>query len=137
MKNKIVLFVDALINLILGILLLLFSPRLASYLGIPCSNTGFYPTILGGVLIGITIALFVEAMRKDKSSYTGLGLIGAICINICGGIVLTLWLILGDLDLSARGEIILWSLAMILVIISGIELLFNIEIVRHNSRHGK
>ena len=48
----------------------------------------------------------------------GLGLGGAICINLCGGIVLALWLIAGDLSLPLRGLVLLWGLVVILVGIS-------------------
>ncbi|MEJ2568031.1 MAG: hypothetical protein P8Z50_04050, partial [candidate division WOR-3 bacterium] len=83
--------------------------------------------ILGAALIGIAIALLIEAFKKEKSIYTGLGLTGAISINLCGGVVLTLWLIFGGLKIPLRGQIFLWTLAFILVIISSVELIFNIK----------
>lgn len=127
MRKKITLLIDALINLILGILLLGFSPRLCIFLGVPKSNTNFYPNILGGILIGITLALIIEAFRKNENVLVGLGLTGAICINICAGLVLTLWLIFGELNLPLRGEIFLWSLAAILLVISSFEFVFNVK----------
>lgn len=115
------LLVDAAINIALGVALLSFRP-LAGWLGVPPSETAFYPTILGGVLFGIGIALFVEARRRPNA-LVGLGLGGAIAINLCGGAVLTVWLIAGDLELPLRGRVFLWVLAIILVGISAIELL--------------
>jgi hypothetical protein len=131
MKIKITLLVDSIINLILGILLLAFNPKLCNLLGIPNSNTNFYPNILGAVLIGITLALAFEAFRKKDNPFIGLGIMGAICINILGGLVLISWLIFGELNLPLRGEIILWILALCLIIISGFELVFNIKVSRH------
>jgi hypothetical protein len=115
-----VLFIDGLVNLVLGIALLFFDP-LAGWLGVPASSTTFYPTILGAVLIGIGIALFWEALRRDEQ-LVGLGLGGAVAINLCGGLALTVWLIFGDLELPLRGQLILWGLASILVLISLVEL---------------
>jgi hypothetical protein len=69
-----------------------------------------------------------------NGKYVGLGLIGAISINLCGGIVLTLWLIFGRLALPVRGRIFLWSLAFVLVVLSGAELIFSLRENRRNSR---
>ena len=120
---KTVLSIDALINFVLGILLLFFSPVLAEWLGIPSSSTAFYPNILGAVFIGITIALLINVFGKKDGVSDGLGLTGAISINLCGGIVLAAWLFFGNLRLPAKGYIILWLLVLILIIVSVIELI--------------
>jgi hypothetical protein len=120
---KTVLFIDAIINFILGILLLLFSPLFIEWLGIPSSSTAFYPNILGAVFIGITIALLINVFGKKDGVSDGLGLTGAISINLCGGIVLAAWLSFGNLRLPAKGYIFLWLLVLVLIIISLIELI--------------
>ena len=80
------------------------------------------------MFLGITIALIIEVYRKDsKNSTSGLGLIGAVCINLCGGIVLLLWLVFGDLGLPAKGYIFLGSLALMLLLISTVELLYAVR----------
>jgi hypothetical protein len=126
MRKTITLLIDALLNLILGILLLSFNPGLAVFLGVPYSSTNFYPNILGAVFIGITLALIIEAAGKKKETI-GLGLIGAICINMCGGVVLLLWLVFGNLGLPLYGKIFLWSLALVLLVLSSIELIFTLK----------
>lgn len=120
--SKIILTVDAVINFVLGLLLLFFSSSIVTRLGIPPSPSGFYPNILGAVFIGITIALLLGASGKGESRNSGLGLFGAIAINFCGGSVLALWLIFGHLDLPARGLALLWSLVAVLIVISAAEL---------------
>jgi hypothetical protein len=125
--KRLTLLVDAFINLLLGVLLLAFSPKIVYFLGIPSTDNNFYPTILGAVLFGISIALIIEAYRKNTNASAGLGLIGAICINICGGIVLLLWLLFGGLNLPAKGLVFLWTLDIILVVISTIELFLNLK----------
>ena len=119
---KIILIVDAAINFALGILLLLFSSSVVTTLGIPPSSSGFYPNILGAVFIGITIALLIGASGKGDIRRSGLGLFGAIAINLCGGSALALWLIFGHLDLPARGLAFLWSLVAVLIVLSTAEL---------------
>lgn len=120
--QKAILLVDFIINLILGILLVAYSNKLAVYLGVPEVESSFYPNILGGVFIGISVALFIEFLNKTEGKTSGLGLMGAIAINLCGGLVLIIWLIFGDLMLPVRGLIILWSLGVLLIVLSGFEL---------------
>ncbi|HUX94180.1 MAG TPA: hypothetical protein VMV47_00495 [Bacteroidales bacterium] len=126
MNRKTTLSIDALINLTLAILLLLFSPKMADFFGIPSANNNFYPNILGAVFFGITIALIIEAFRNpSNNNKVGLGLIGAVCINLSGGFVLLLWLVFGNMSLPLKGNLFLWTLDLILLLISTIEL-FNI-----------
>ena len=126
MKKRIVLLIDAGINFILGILLLTFSPFIINLLGVPSADNHFYPTILGGIFIGITIALVIEAFKK-QTNITGLGLVGAVSINISGGLVLLFWLLTGHLELPKKGFIFLWTLDIILLVISSIELIVNLR----------
>ena len=117
MNSKKVLFLDAIINLILGILLLTFSQPIVKFLGVPNTDQYFYPNILGG-------ALLIECYRKSDS-FIGLGLGGAISINMCGGLILALWLLFGNLTIPIGGKIFLWILVVILVGISCIELIIH------------
>ncbi len=124
-KASIALIVDAIINYALGILCILY-PFVAETIGVPTVENSFYPTILGAVLIGIGIALTIECYRK-QGGLVGLGLGGAVAINLSGGIVLILWLIFGDLNIPLRGHFFLWFLAIILVGISLVELFIHLK----------
>jgi hypothetical protein len=104
----------------LGIILVAYSKALIQYFGLPVTETRFYPNILGAVLVGIVIALLIEYYRKER---VGLGIGGAISINLTGGIVLFLWLISGRLNLPLHGTIILWILFFVLIGISLLELI--------------
>ena len=117
---RLLLSVDAVVNLLLGVLLLFFPARLVEMIGIPASEHSFYPSILGAVLFGIGLALLIQ-----NKSHGGLGLIGAVAINLCGGIVLAIWLVFGSLALPTRGLALLWTLVVILVCLSAIELFVN------------
>ena len=122
------LMVDAIINYTLGILCILY-PFIAETIGVPIVKNSFYPTILGAVLFGIGIALTIECYRKE-GGMIGLGLSGAVAINLSGGLVLLLWLIFGDLNIPYRGHFFLWSLAIILVGISLIEIFIHLKLKR-------
>ena len=116
-----VLLIDAVINLLLGVVLLAFRPSIAKALGIPQAELSFYPTILGAVLFGIGLALLLECGGRPQG-LIGLGLGGAITINLCGGIVLAVWLASDKLTIPMRGQVILWSLVVIIVVISATEM---------------
>ena len=120
--RRVALLIDAVINFILGILLLAYSTDLARFLGVPVANSAFYPNLLGAVFIGITFALIIEAFKQKQTKSDGLGLFGAICINFCGSIVLLIWLILGNMDLPVRGMVFLWVIALSLLVVSSLEL---------------
>jgi hypothetical protein len=113
-KHKAFLLIDGIVNLILGLLLLSFPLGTARLLDVPQPESNFYPTILGGVIFGIGIALYLEALGK-RGGFRGLGPGGAIAINFCGGGILALWLIFEPLDLPPRGLVILWVIAIVVL----------------------
>jgi hypothetical protein len=116
MKSKfnLLLLIDGLVNLLLGILLLFFPLGIGTLFGVPQPALAFYPTILGGVLLGIGIALLLE-YSNIIIDFNGLGIGGAIAINFCGAGVLVLWLIFGKLHLPLRGTLILWLIAVLVI----------------------
>ena len=120
-QMKTLLLIDSIINLFLGIVLLAYSKPVVELFGLPKSDFYFYPNILGAILFGIGISLIIE--YKRKSEFIGLGLGGAISINISGGIVLFIWLVSGRMVLPIQGYIILWILDILLFGISFFELI--------------
>ena len=120
MSRSYLLLTDALINLALGVVLVAFPKAVAEALGLPSMQTAFFPSILGAVLFGIGVALWIE-WRPWRARTGGLGLAGAIAINLSGGLCLAGWLLLGSLGLTLRGNVVLWVLVVILVGISTAE----------------
>lgn len=116
--RKTLLFADAAINLLLGALLLIYPQWLVAALGLPKTVSAFYPSILGGVLFGIGIALFVA----HRGGAQGLGLDGAIAINLCGAGVLAGWLMISPSMFTVRGRVTLWTIAILVVGIGLVEL---------------
>jgi hypothetical protein len=114
--HEILLTIDGIVNLGLGILLLLLPVGTAEMVGVPRSNLDFYPTILGGVIFGIGIALLIERFGYPRG-IRGLGLGGAIAINFCGATTLLVWILTGSLTLPVRGSVFLW---LIVILVYGI-----------------
>ena len=110
------LLVDAAVNLILGVVLLLYPVGIVKLLGLPPTNTYFYASILGAVLFGIGIALLIERFGESKN-VRGLGLAGAIAINFSGAGALVVWLVVSPFNIPTRGRVILWSVAIAVLLI--------------------
>jgi hypothetical protein len=120
MQGNSLLAIDAVINLVLAVLLLTFPRSLVAFLGVPAVENAFYPSILGAVLFGIGAALLVERFRP---AWGGLGLGGAVAINLSGALALAGWLLAGELALPMRGYIFLWALVVSLIVISLVEVM--------------
>lgn len=99
------LAVDAAINLLLGGALLLLPSTTISFFGLPAANSPFYVTVLGAVLFGIGIALWLE--RRNEERGHGLGLTGALAINVLAASTVLFWLVMDPFDLPTRGYIVL------------------------------
>jgi hypothetical protein len=121
-KKASLLVVDSIVNLILGMLLIFFPAQLMLALDLPKVETYFYVNILGSVLFGIGIALLLERFTGDRG-ISGLGIGGAIAINLCGAGVLVYWLLFGSLGLSLGGAMFLWSIAIVVFGVALAELL--------------
>ena len=121
LEGRILLIADAVINLVLGLLLLLFPAGILEFFGLPSVDNYFYSSILGGVIFGIGVALTLEVMSQ-KHSFRGLSLGGAIAINFCGGGTLLYWLIGKDLEVTKLGLITLWIIALLVIGIGLFEL---------------
>ena len=115
MTSSRLLEVDGVGNVLLGLPLLMFPEFVSAFLGLPVHGATFYPAILGAVFVGIGVALLLE---RFKPSVGGLGLGGAVSINLIFGVVLAGWLVLSRADLPPRGLLLLSILAVILVGIS-------------------
>ena len=117
MNRSLLLTIDGVINLLLGVLLVVFPRDLISFLGIPAPSSAFYPSLLGAVLFGIGIALWMER-GADRARVRGLGLGGAVVINLCGALVLSAWLLFGDVSLSIKAAAVLWGIVAVLTVVS-------------------
>jgi hypothetical protein len=113
-KHKILLAIDGAVNLVLGLLLLLFPAGVLVFFGLPPTDTYFYASILGAVIFGIGIALLIELWGAGRG-IRSLGLGGAIVINFCGAGALVAWLLFGHFSIPLRGHVTLWAVAILVL----------------------
>ena len=116
--HRALLIVDSIVNLALGALLVWYPGWLSSALGLPEVATTLYPTVLGGVLIGIGVALIIAARGGE-----GLGIDGAIAINLCGAGIVAAWLLTAPESISPRARVTLWAIAWLVIAIGALEFL--------------
>jgi hypothetical protein len=121
MKDKnLLLVVDGIVNLALGILLVIFPTPVMKAFDLPKAENNFYINLLGAVLFGIGVALLIERF-SGRLQLRGLGIGGAIVINLFGSGALIAWLLFGNLDLSPGGSILLWGIALVVLGVAIIE----------------
>ena len=79
-NQRVLLLIDAFVNLFLGAALVLAPAGVIEFFGLPAASNYFYTTVLGAVLFGIGLALMLSLRALD-----GLGLVGAIATTFAGG----------------------------------------------------
>ncbi len=107
------LAIDSIINVVLGICLLAMPGATIEFFGLPGTDTDFYVTVLGAVLLGTGIALWIE--RRNQDRWRGLGLVGAIVINTLGAGTVLVWLLLDPFTMPTRGYVVLWTVTVIVL----------------------
>lgn len=127
-QRLLLLSIDSIINLVLGGSLLFWPRATIRFFGLPTTESFFYVTVLGAVLLGIGIALWIERWNDDQ--WRGLGLVGAISINILGAGTVLVWLLIDPFNIPSRGYAVLWSVVLVVL---GTGLLEIAAIFRHRS----
>lgn len=113
------LWIEFLVKLASGATLVLVPRTLARVAGLPPAESSFWPRLLGGILIGIAVAALVEVRFKSS---IGLGLAGAVSVNVATAATLGSLLILGQAGPSRRGRFALWLAAAGLLILALVEI---------------
>jgi hypothetical protein len=118
MTNQL-LFLEAIIEAALGVLLLAAPMLMIKALGLPQAGSSFWPRLLGGALTGIAIATAAGLAGWTKS---GLGLGGHVAINVSIAMTVLSMLVLGPAAPTRRGRGFLWLLALSLLALAFIEI---------------
>lgn len=113
------LWIETLLKFVPGVLLVLAPLTTLRVLGLPRPEIGFWPRLTGALLVGIAGALFLEGAWPGHG---GLGLAGAIVINLCGASVLASLLTLEAGPTTTRGRTTIWLIVCVLVVVSVFEI---------------
>lgn len=112
------LWLETLLKFLPGIVLVLAPLTTLRVLGLPRPETGFWPRLCGGLLVGIAGALFLEGATQGH----GLGVGGSIIINLSGATVLATLLAVDRGPASLRGRTVVWLTVCVLVTLSVFEI---------------
>lgn len=113
------LWIETLVKLAPGLALLLAPGWTARALGLPRDPTGFWPRLLGGTLVGLAAGFVLEGWIGNVH---GIGLAGALAVNLAAAGTIAGLLILGKAAPSRRGRILLWLAVALLVLLALLEL---------------
>lgn len=102
-----------------GFLLLLMPRLVARGLALPAPVEPFWARLLGGVLVGLAVAIVLEGQLASRN---GLGLAGSMAINLVAATTLMALLILGTIATPRRGRALLWLIVVLLWALSLVEL---------------
>ncbi|MCC7252163.1 ABC transporter permease [Hyphomicrobium sp.] len=113
------LWLETLLKLAGGAALVLAPLATIKILGLPASASGFWPRLLGAVLIGIAGATFIEGAWEGSR---GLGIAGLIMINLLSAAVVALVALFGVGAQTRRGAAALWVLVVLLLVLVLVEI---------------
>jgi len=113
-----ILWFETILKFSAGIALLGFPVSLARLLGLPHGNVGFWARLLGGILIGLAGAIYVEA---SQPGVRGLGFSGLVIINTTA-VLLMMSLIMTKQIESWRGNAMLWVVCGALLLLTMFEI---------------
>jgi hypothetical protein len=114
------LWIETLLKLAAGLVLVVAPLGTIKLLGLPRTETGFWPRVLGAVLIGLAGALYVEGRTPGSQ---GLGLTGCVIVNFSALSMLGGLLALEAGPPSARGRAVVWMVVVLLVLLSVLEII--------------
>lgn len=112
------LWLETLLKFTAGVLLALAPLTTLRILGLPRADTGFWPRLVGILLLGLAGALFLEGTSRGH----GLGLAGVVIVNLAGASLLATLLVLESGPTSARGRTAVWAVVCALVSLSVLEI---------------
>lgn len=113
------LWLETLLKATGGVLLLLAPLTTLRAFGLPSTATGFWPRVVGALLIGMAAAIYIEGAWPGSQ---GLGLAGLVAINLTGAGVIALAALMGRAAPTRRGTFTLWVLVALLLSLSLLEI---------------
>ncbi len=112
------LFIETVLKLAGGLVLLLLPLTACSVFGLPKPQSGLWPRLLGAVLVGLAGATYIEGATEAH----GLGMAGSGIINAVAATAILAMLALGAAGTSRRGRFILALLALALLFLCLLEI---------------
>lgn len=103
-----------------GLCLFLLPITVIRILGLPRPDTGFWPRLVGAILVGIAIGVFMTIRFPDARG--GIGPAGLIPINFMGATAMIAPLIMGTAAPTRRGTLFVVAAAVVLLALAFLEI---------------
>lgn len=103
-----------------GLALFLIPLTVIRLAGLQRPDSGFWPRLVGGIVIGVAIAVYITLQFPDARG--GLGPAGLIPINLTAAAALIAPLIMGTAAPSRRGKLFLFLTSVVLLTLSFLEI---------------
>lgn len=113
------LFLEAILKGGIGLMLAIAPGAIIKILGLPAVPTGFWPRMLGAILLGVACATLIEGTLLGSR---GLGLAGSLAINFAAVAMLITLLALNAAAVTLRGRVLLWILVACLCVLILVEI---------------
>lgn len=114
------LWIETLLKFSGGLVLVLAPLTAIRLLGLPGTDSGFWPRLLGAVLIGLAAAIFFEG--RFGGSPRGLGIAGCFMVNVAAVTMLVTHMVLSRSVQTRRGQSVLWLLIALLLLLMVFEI---------------
>ena len=101
--------------------LILAPVKVAAVLGLPSAGNGFWPRLVGALLLGITAVILLQGSMPIAKMLTPAGL---LVINLATAAMLLSVLVLGTGPNTRRGTALLWVMTAGLALLSLVEISF-------------
>lgn len=115
-----ILWFEVIIKAAAGFTLLLIPLTAIRITGMQRPETGFWPRLLGAVVLGIAAAAFITLQFPDARG--GLGPAGLIPINLAGAVAMIAPLIMGMAAPTRRGKLFILTNAVVLLTLAFLEI---------------
>ncbi len=110
---------ETILKLVGGVSLLFFPLTVSRVFGLPMAPSGFWPRLLGAVLIGIAGATYLEMVKHN-----GLSIAACVIINLVGASTIIGLLIFKGAGNTRRGRATLGILALLLMVLLLVEIAY-------------
>ncbi|MFA5949549.1 MAG: ABC transporter permease [Hyphomicrobium sp.] len=113
------LWFETVLKLSGGLALALAPLTIIALLGLPAASRGFWPRVVGAMLVGIAAATYIEGALPGSR---GLGLAGCVIVNLISAGMIAALVTLRSAAETRRGTAVLWLLVVLLIVLSLFEI---------------
>ena len=114
------LWFEVLLKTAAGVVLVLLPLTAISAAGLYRPENGFWPRLLGAIVLGIAAAVFIPLNYPD--AHGGLGPAGLVPINLAGAGAMIAPLIMGSAAPTRRGKLFILINAAVLLVLAFLEI---------------